>query len=70
MADEFHEEALRGLCCVCDVLIFKNGREVSSRVADMSRTFNHLFDVINRPTQLSHTFPGKRGASGHLNPTM
>ena len=56
MADEFHAEALRGLCCVCGVLILKNGHEVSSRVGDMSRTFNHLFDVmINMPTQISHT---------------
>ena len=29
--------------------------EVSSRVGDMSRTFNHLFVVINMPTQISHT---------------
>ena len=56
MADEFHAEELRSLCCVCGVLIFKNGHEVSSRVGDMSRTFNHLFDVINMPTQISHTF--------------
>ena len=55
MADEFHVEPLRGLCCVCGVLIFKNGHEVSSRVGDMSRTFNHLFDVTNTPTQISHT---------------
>ena len=55
MADEFHAEALRGLCCVCDVLILKNGHEVSSRVGDMSRTFNHLFDVVNMQTQISHT---------------
>ena len=44
----------RSLCCVCGVLICKNGHEVSSRVGDMSRTFNHLFDVINMPTQISH----------------
>ena len=37
------------------VLIFKNGHEVSSHVGDMSRTFNHLFDVINMPTQIFHT---------------
>ena len=55
MADEFHAEALRGLCCVCCVLIFKNGHEVSSRVGEMSRTFNHLFNVINMSTQISHT---------------
>ena len=55
MADEFHAEALRGLCCVRGVLIFKNGHEVYSRVGDMSRTFNHLFDVINMSTQISHT---------------
>ena len=55
MADEFHAEALRGLCCVCGVLIFRNGHEVYSRVGDMSRTFNHLFVVINMPTQISHT---------------
>ena len=36
-------------------LIFRNGHEVSSRVGDMSRTFNHLFVVINMPTQISHT---------------
>ena len=47
MADEFHAEALRGLCCVCGVLICRNGHEVYSRVGDMSRTFNHLFVVIN-----------------------
>ena len=47
MAHEFHAEALRGLCCVCDVLIFKNGHEVSSRVGGRSRTFYHLFDAIN-----------------------
>ena len=40
---------------MCGVLIFKNGHEVSSRVGDMSRTLNHLFDVINMPTQISHT---------------
>ena len=40
---------------VCGVLIVKNGHEVSSRVGDMSRTFNHLFDVINMPIQISHT---------------
>ena len=55
MADEFHAEALRGLCCVCGVFIFKNGHEVCSRVGDMSRTFNHLFDVINMPIQISRT---------------
>ena len=36
------------------VLIFLNCHEVSSRVGDMSRTFNHLFNVINLPTQISH----------------
>ena len=41
MVDEFHTEALTGLCCVCGVLIFKNGHEVSLRVGDMPRTFNH-----------------------------
>ena len=51
MADEFHVEALRGLCCVYGALIFRNGHEVSSRVGDMSRTFNHLFVVINMPTK-------------------
>ena len=35
---------------MCDVLIFKNRHEVYSRVGDISRTFNHLFDVINMPT--------------------
>ena len=55
MADEFHVEALRGLYCLCGALIFRNGHEVSSRVGDMSRTFNHLFVVINMPTQISHT---------------
>ena len=49
MTDEFHAEALRVLCCVCGVLIFKNGHYVSPRVGDMSRTFNHLFDAINMP---------------------
>ena len=57
MGDEFHE-ALRGLYCVCGVLIFKIGHEVSSRVGDMSRTFNHLDDVINMPRQISHTSLG------------
>ena len=37
---------------MCGVLIFLNGHEVSSRVGDMSRTFNHLFEVINMPTRL------------------
>ena len=55
MAGEFHAEALRGLCCVCGVLININSHEVSSRVGDRSRTFNHLFDVIYMPTQISHT---------------
>ena len=55
MADEFHAETLRGLYCVCGVLTSKNGHEVFSRVGDMPRTFNHLFDVINMPTQISHT---------------
>ena len=55
MADEFHAEALRGLCCVCGVLIFLNGHEVSSRVGNMSSTFNPLFDAINMPTQIYHT---------------
>ena len=54
MADEFHAEALKGLGCVCGVLIFKNVHEVSSRVGDMSNTCNHLFDVINMPIQISH----------------
>ena len=45
MADEFHGKALRGLCCVCDMLIFLNGQEI----------FNHPFDVINMPTQISYT---------------
>ena len=40
---------------MCGALIFRNGHEVSSRVGDMSRTFNHLFDVINILTQISHT---------------
>ena len=53
MADEFHAEALRGLCCACGVLIFKNGHELSSRLGCMSRTFNHL-DVINMSSQISH----------------
>ena len=43
---------------MCAVLIFKIGHEVSSRVGDMSRTFNHLDDVINMPTQISHTCLG------------
>ena len=57
MADEFHVEALRGfgLCCVSGMLIFKNGHGVSSRVGAMSRSFNHIFDVINMSTQISHT---------------
>ena len=40
---------------MCGVLICKNGHEDSSRVGDMSRTFNDLFDVINMPTQIYHT---------------
>ena len=40
---------------MCGALIFRNGHEVPSRVGDMSRTFNHLFVVINMPTQISHT---------------
>ena len=55
MANEFYAEALRGICCVCYVLIFKNCHDVSSRVGDMSGTFNHLSDVINMSTQISHT---------------
>ena len=55
MAAEVHLKALRGLCRVCGVLIFKNSHEVSSRVGNILRTFNHLFDVINMPTQISHT---------------
>ena len=43
---------------MCGVLIFKNGQEVSSCVGDMSITFNHLFDVINMPRQISHTCLG------------
>ena len=43
---------------MCGVLIVKNGHEVCSRVGDMSRTFNHLFDVINMPRQISHTCLG------------
>ena len=35
------------MCVVCGALIFRNGHEVSSRVGDMPRTFNHLFVVIN-----------------------
>ena len=38
---------------MCNVLILKNGHEVSSRVGDMSITFKRLFDVINMPTQIS-----------------
>ena len=33
-------------------VMFRNGHEVSSRVGDMSRTFKHLFAVIN----IQHTF--------------
>ena len=40
---------------MCGALIFRNSREVYSRVGDMSRTFKHLFVVINMPTQISHT---------------
>ena len=40
---------------MCGALIFRNGHEVSSRVGDMSRTFNHLFVVINMLTQFSYT---------------
>ena len=54
---------------MCGALIFRNGHEVSSRVGDMSRTFNYLFVVLNMPTQISHTclragkiFLIKRGA--------
>ena len=35
--------------------MFTNGHEIYSRVGDMSRTVNHLFVVINMPTQISHT---------------
>ena len=57
MADEFHAEELKRLCCVvlCCALIFRSGHEVSLRVGDMSRTFKHLFVVINMPTQISRT---------------
>ena len=54
---------------MCGALIFRNGHEVYSRVGDMSRTFKHLFVVINMPTQIPsymftsrETFLGKRGA--------
>ena len=40
---------------MCDALKFRNGHEVFSRVGDMARTFNHLFVVINMPTQIFHT---------------
>ena len=50
------------VCVVCGALIFRNGHEVSSRVGDMSRTFNHLFVVINMPTQISQILLVKRGA--------
>ena len=40
---------------MCGALIFRNGHEVYSRVGDMSRTFKHLFVVINMPIQISHT---------------
>ena len=40
---------------MCGALSFRNGHEVYSRVEDMSRTFNHLFVVINMPRQISHT---------------
>ena len=40
---------------MCGALIFRNGHEVYSRVGDMTRTFKHLFIVINMPTQISHT---------------
>ena len=40
---------------MCGALIFRNGHEVYSRVGDMSRTFKHLFVVINMPTQISRT---------------
>ena len=39
---------------MCGALICRNGHEVSSRVGDMSRTFNHIFVVINMPAQISH----------------
>ena len=40
---------------MCGALIFRNGHEVYSRVGNMSRTFHHLFVMINMPTQISHT---------------
>ena len=46
---------------MCVALIFRNGHEVSSRVGDMSRTFNHLFVVINMPTQISHIHVYEQG---------
>ena len=39
---------------MCGAVIFRNGHEVLSHVGDMSRTFNHLFVVINMPTQIFH----------------
>ena len=49
----FRQRWPMNLCCVvCGALIFRNGHEVSSRVGDI---FNHLFVVINMPTQISHT---------------
>ena len=39
---------------MCGALIFRNGHEVYSRVGDMSINYNHLFVVINMPTQISH----------------
>ena len=38
---------------MCGVLIFKNGHEAFPRVGDMSRTLNHLFDVINMQHKLN-----------------
>ena len=50
--------------------ILKNGHEVSSRVGDMSRTFNHLFNLININFTYMftsrETFLGKRGAREHF----
>ena len=44
------------LCVRAVCFFYKMVMKFLSRVGDMSTTFNHLFDVINMPTQISHKY--------------
>ena len=56
MAAEVHAETSRGLCCVCRVLIFLNGHEVSSRVGYHLITLTFPGSIFIRLFRTVHLF--------------